>query len=688
MSETVCIGVDVGGTFTDAVLTIGPRTWRAKSPTTPRSLVDGVLAATESAVRRSGSTLGELLPRVDRFGLGTTAVTNVLASRTGRRVGLLVTRGFADMILHAGGKRVLDEDGWAARPPELVARHDIVEVDERVDRDGRVLTPIALEPMLDAVDELVARGVEVIAVSYLWSFLNPAHEEATVEVIGQRHPSLPVVAGAALHPAIREYERTTVAVLNAYVSGALPGIGDVEARLRAEGLVAPLLLVHSGGGSITVAEASRRPLGLAVSGPAAGVAAAIGVGAAAGHASVVTCDMGGTSFDVSVVVDGHAARRTRGEVGNVWTALSVVDVESIGAGGGSIGWVDARGMLRVGPRSAGAEPGPACYGRGGREPTITDALVVLGYIDPGRFLGGTFTLDADAAHRACERLGARLGLTADEVAWGMREVAHAGMTKATRARLAALGLDPRRQALLSFGGSGALFTPGIARAIGAATVLVPRLAPVLSAFGAATIDVRRERICPVLATFPVSPATIEKPARELAAMVDADLARDGVDPADRSVSFEVDMRFAKQVFELPIPLATADPTEAVLDELVDAFRAEYRRRYGPGSIVLGSPVELVSLRAVGAGATPRAGLERVPRRRRGATPEPSARAVRLERGPGGVREVAVHDSGDLAAGDVVAGPALVDAPDTTVWIPSGALARVDDHGTLRMEVGG
>jgi N-methylhydantoinase A len=695
---STCIGVDVGGTFTDAVLTVGERTWRAKSPTTTGRLADGVLAAAELVARRCGSTLADLLPRVDRFGLGTTAVTNMLASRTGSRVGLLVTRGFADMILHASGMRVLDDEGWAARPPALVAREAIVEVDERIDRDGRVLTPIDLPSMLDGVDRIVAPetgngGVEAVAVSYLWSFLNPVHEQATVEAIRHRHPNLAVVSGAALHPAIREYERTTVAVLNAYVSGALPGIEDLEARLRAQGLVAPLLLVHSGGGSISVAEARRQPLGLAVSGPAAGVSAAIGVGAAAGHGSVVTCDMGGTSFDVSVVVDGHAARRTRGVLGGVWTALSVVDVESIGAGGGSIGWVDARGMLRVGPRSAGADPGPACYGRGGEAPTITDALVVLGFIDPAHFLGGTFRLDEGAALAACERLGTALGLSGEDVAWGMREVAHAGMAKATRARLASLGLDPREQALLSFGGSGSLFTPDIARSIGAPRVLVPRLASVLSAFGAATADVRRERICPVLATFPVAPATIEKLARELAAAVDADLEHDGVERDDRSIAFEVDMRFAKQVFELQVPLPSATPDGAapdaeMMDAVGDAFRAEYARRYGSGSIVLGSPIELVALRAIGTGTTPRADLEPVARRDTGAPPASARphRAVQLERGAQGRHDVAVHELDDLRAGDTLAGPALVDGTDTTVWIPPRATARVDDFGTLVLEV--
>jgi len=685
-----CVGIDVGGTFTDAVLTDGSATWRAKAPTTPGRLGDGVLAAARLVAARSDRTLEELLPTVSRFGLGTTAVTNTLASRTGRRVGLLTTSGFEGMLRFAQGTRVIDEDGWLALPPEIVPRRAVAAIHERVDRDGRIVTPIDAAEVVREVGRLVGEEhVEAVAVSYLWSFANPVHETLTVQAIADSHPGLPVVSGAALHPAIREYERTTYAVLNAYVSGALAGIEELEAALQALGLRVPLLLVHSGGGSITVGEARRQPLGLAASGPAAGVAASVVVGAASGCEDLVTCDMGGTSFDVSVVEAGRAARRTRGRLMGVWTALSLVDVESIGAGGGSLGWVDARGMLRVGPRSAGAVPGPACYGRGGSDATVTDALVVLGFIDPDRFLGGDFPLDPDAAAEACRRLGARLGLGTEETAWGIRQIALAGMIKATRSRLAALGLDPRTHAILSFGGSGSLFTVDIAAAIGARRVLVPELASVLSAFGAATTDVRRERICAVLATMPVDTALVQKLMDELATGVDDDLAADGVAPADRTVRFEADLRFAKQVFELSIPVGATRFDRDALEQLMHDFRAEYAKRYGKGSIVLAAPVELVSLRAVGIGTTVHATLDghrsdAVP----WGTPAPVAgtRPVRVGRADDGMLPVTVHAGGDLRPGHTVDGPAVVDGSDTTIWIPAGASAQVDAHGTLIVEV--
>ncbi|MGI9431135.1 MAG: hydantoinase/oxoprolinase family protein, partial [Myxococcota bacterium] len=601
----LCVGVDVGGTFTDAVLTDGTRTWRAKAATTPGELGGGVLLAVRLAAERSGRTLEELVPDVSRFGLGTTAVTNSLASRTGRRVGLLTTAGFEGMLPFAQGTRIVGADGWLTTPAEIVSRRAIAGIRERIDREGRILQALDSAEVTDQVRRLVREErIEAVAVSYLWSFENPVHESASVEAIAEAFPELPVVAGSALHPAIREYERTTHAVLNAYVSGSLDGIEELEAQLAELGLRVPLLLVHSGGGSMTVGESRGQPISLAVSGPAAGVAASIEIADTCQVRDLITCDMGGTSFDVSIVSNGEPARRSRGEVMGVWTALSLVDVESIGSGGGSIGWIDARGMLRVGPRSAGAVPGPACYGRGGTEASVTDALVVLGFIDPERFLGGDFTLDPTAARAACARLGEPLGLSADDTAWGIRQIALADMARATRSRLAALGLDARTHTILSFGGSGALFTADIAAALGVGLVLVPELASVLSAFGAATTDVRRERIRSVLTTLPVDSLLVQKILRELTSSVANDLAADGVPPADRRVEFEADMRFSKQIFELQVPIRSAADgtiTEAaeMHEQLLADFKAEYIKRYGQGSVVLGAPIELVSLRAIG-----------------------------------------------------------------------------------------
>jgi N-methylhydantoinase A len=688
--RTACIGVDVGGTFTDAVLTDGIGVWRAKSPTTPGDVGDGVLRAVELAAARAGAPLEQILPSVGRFGLGTTAVTNVLASRAGRRVGLVTTAGFEELVPFSRGRKITDEDGWLTTPPEIVSPHCIVGVRERIDRDGQVVTPLERQEVTAAAQHLVeAKGVEALAVSFLWSFLNPSHEREAVKAIEEICPHIPVVSGAALHPAVREFERTTFALLNGYVSGAFEGIEQLEEELARRGLEVPLLLIHSAGGSITVGEARRVPVGLAESGPAAGVAASAALALAEGTQEVVTCDMGGTSLDVSVIAGGTPVRRARGELMGVWTALSLIDVESIGAGGGSIGWVDARGMLRVGPRSAGAVPGPACYGRGGTTPTVTDALVVLGYLDPGRFLGGEMSLDVEAAADACARLGGPLGMDADEVAWGIRQVATAGMVKAVRARLAARGLDPRQQVILSFGGCGGLFTPAIGEAIGCRRVLVPSLASVLSAFGAATADVRRERIRAVLEHVPFDPALLEKVAAELAAEVDSDLAADHIPPVDRSVSFEADLRFKRQIWELPIPLPSAAPDEGQVQSMVDTFKEEYARRYGRGSIVLGAPVELVSLRAIGSGRTTRASFQagHAELVAEGTRTKPvGRRSVRLERGPGGTRAVDVYDGEGMLPGHALDGPALIDGTDTTVFVPEQAALTVSPRGTYIVEL--
>ena len=352
-SQNVCVGIDIGGTFTDAVLTAGSEMWRAKAPTTPGRLGDGVLDACRLAAERAGMTLEQLLPDVQRFGLGTTAVTNVLATRTGPAVGLVTTMGFEQQLPLAKGRRIL-KDGWVVRPDPVVPRRRIIGVAERIDRDGQIVTPLDSDDAVAAARTLVEREqIEALAVSFLWAFKNPVHEEAAVGAIRRELPDLPVFSGAALNPVMREFERTTFAVLNAYVGSAFAGIDALVDQLAGLGLQVPVLLVHSGGGSITAAEARRVPLGLAASGPAAGVAASVSVAEAAAADDVITCDMGGTSFDVAVIEHGHPSRRARGELMGIWTALPLVDVESISAGGGSIGWVDARGMLRVGPQVGG-----------------------------------------------------------------------------------------------------------------------------------------------------------------------------------------------------------------------------------------------------------------------------------------------------------------------------------------------
>jgi N-methylhydantoinase A len=686
LEPSFCIGVDVGGTFTDVVLSDGIQVWRAKAPSSTTALGEGVIAGCRLVAQRAGMTLEALLPRVVRFGLGTTAVTNVIAARTGRRVGLITTNGFEDLVPIARVRRV-PRDGWLVPPDGLLERDCIVGVDERIDRDGNVLRALVMTEPVAAARRLIERnGIEAIAVSFLWSCVNPVHEQLAVQAISSAFPQVPVVSGAALHPMVREYERTTFALLNAYASGALNGVDELVDSLEALGLAYPPLLVHSGGGSISVAEGRRAPATLAESGPAAGVVGALAVSRAAGVTQAVACDMGGTSFDMSIISNGDAMRRTRGDLMGVWTALSMVDIESVTAGGGSIGWVDSMGFLRVGPLSAGARPGPACYGRGGTQATVTDALVVLGYIDPGQFLGGDMRLDGAAAHAACAEVGHRIGSDAIQAAWGIWEIAKVEMVRALRAQFALRGLDPREFALISMGGCGGLFNASIAQELGVRRVLVPELASVLSAFGAANADVRRERSRGVGLVLPGAGERLGDVAADLARQVNEDLAADGIDEADRSVSFEADLRFMRQQFELAIP-CTDDFAGPAQQGLIDAFTQHYQQRYGSGALVIGAPVELVALRVIGRGRTLHADLAR----REGATdhPPPPIRRRRIWLG-GGVRveslEVDVIRAADLRPGLEIDGPTLVDGADTTIWIPPRAHARVDHHLTIDMRV--
>jgi N-methylhydantoinase A len=685
-AASYCIGVDVGGTFTDVVLSDGVQVWRAKAPSSTAALGEGVIAGCRLVAQRAGTTLEALLPKVARFGLGTTAVTNVIAARTGRRVGLITTGGFEDLVPIARVRRV-PRDGWLVPPDGLIDRDWIAGVAERIDRDGKILQALAGDDAVAAARRLIEdHRVEAIAVSFLWSCVNPVHELEAVRAICAAFPGFSVVSGAALHPVVREYERTTFALLNAYTSGSLNGVETLVDELKQLGLPRSPLLVHSGGGSISVAEGRRAPATLAESGPAAGVVGALAVSRAAGVRDAVACDMGGTSFDMSIIHNAEALRRTRGDLMGIWTALPMVDIESVTAGGGSIGWVDSMGFLRVGPVSAGARPGPACYGRGGTQPTVTDALVVLGYIDAGRFLGGDMRLDAARAHASCATVGAKLGSNEMQAAWGIWEIAKVGMVRALRAQFAQKGLDPREFTIVSMGGCGGLFNALIAQELGVRRVLAPELTSVLSAFGAANADVRRERSRGVGLVLPCTDDRLALVAAELRQLVTEDLAADGIAESERSVAFEADLRFMRQQFELSIPCNEGFDA-AAQRTLSNAFTEEYQRRYGQGALVLGAPVELVSLRAIGRGRTVHADLARTsavaPRQ---ATPV-AKRRIWVGTGTGiAPLDVDVISTATLLPGHEIAGPALLDGSDTTIWIPPRVRARVDEHRTIDMQV--
>jgi N-methylhydantoinase A len=679
-----CIGVDVGGTFTDVVLADSIGVWRAKAPTTTTNIGDGVIAACELVAAHSGTTLRELLPRVERFGLGTTAVTNTIATRTGRRIGLITTAGFEDLVPIARGIRVA-EDGWLVPPVALVERECIVGVPERRDRTGAIVVELDIAATADAARHLVeSERVEAVVVSFLWAHLDDSHERTAADIVSARYPELRVVSAASLLPTIREYDRTQFALLNAYTSGSLRGVDDLAARLTELGLRHSPLLVHSGGGSMSIAEGRRIPALLAESGPAAGVVAAQALSDVSGAANVVIGDVGGTSFDVALITNGEPHRRGRGELMGIWTALPMVDIDSVGSGGGSLAWFDPLGMLRVGPQSAGAVPGPACYGRGGTAATVTDALVVLGYIDPTNFLGGTMALDPDAAHEACERLGKEGGIDAVRLAWGIWEVAKSSMARALRARFAERGLDQRKYVLVSMGGCGSLFNPTIAQDLGIKRVLVPELASVFSAFGAASSLVRRERTQSAGLILPTDPELLRSLSDALSAAVTKDLEADGVRANDIRISTNVEMRYARQRFELPMTWSGGWDAESQLAMRVE-FVAEYTARYGLGATVSGAPVELATLSSVGIGETVRAQLRPVPITGSGSAPSRGSRAIHANPDQDPIDALVVAGV-DIQPGHRIIGPAVIDGSDTTIWIPPAAEATMDGYRTLDIRI--
>jgi len=690
------IGIDIGGTFTDAFVTDGAGGWRGKAPTTPEALVDGLLASLEAAVAEVGRPLDEVLGQTERFAVGTTAVTNTLTELSGTRTGVLVTRGFGDLLRIARGHR-LGQDGMSLPLPEIVPRRAVEEVVERVDGRGVVLVPLDEGDVERAVRRLVEEErIEALAVCLLWSFQNPAHERRVREITRTLYPDLFVSCSAEVFPVIREYERMTATVLNAYTWRSFSAFMDaLERAVRDRGLAAPVSVMQANGGTFSREEARAKPVFLAQSGPVAGVAAARRVGRSMELYDIITGDMGGTSFDVSVIVGGDALHRIRAELFGFWTGMVMVDVVSIGAGGGSIAWLDERGMLRVGPRSAGARPGPAAYAQGGTEATITDALVVLGLLDPAYFLGGRMVLARDRAEAAVARLASALGLTTPAAAAGIYRMALEQMRGAIKALLVDKGLDPRRFAFMSYGGCAGLFAASIAAELGIPTVVVPLLASVFSAYGAASADVRRDLSRTCFQAMPADPAAVQAVFDELSSQVRNAVIAEGVAPGRVEVRWEADLRFRRQQWEVTVPLDPGPLTAQTIARLEEDFRRRYEALYGPGTALLAAGVDLVNCRAVGIGrvseleAAPRVAgagtaMRRAekPSRRLAADLEQagmpaSARAAAGEPGP----LVAVWDGEALGCGAAVDGPALVERRDTTIYVPADMRAVVDGAGS-------
>ncbi len=654
------LGVDVGGTFTDAVLLSDAGLYTAKVPSTPEDQSRGVIAAVEAVLERAG--VGP--DRVDGFTHGTTVGTNALLEERGARTALVATRGFADLLEIGRQARPSLYRPCAAPPGALVGPGLRFEAKERNGPDGTV-EGLSRQEVDRLVAEVTAAGPEAVAVCLLFSFRDPGHEATLAAALREALPGIHVSASHEVLPAFREYERCSTTVIDAYLSPLLGRyLGRLAEACRERGLPEPEVM-RSSGGTAGAAEAAASGAWSVLSGPAGGAVGAAVLARITGDGNAVGIDMGGTSCDVCVV-DGGAVRRIDArEIGGRPIQLPMVDVHTVGAGGGSIGWRDPGGALRVGPRSAGAEPGPACYGRGGTEPTVTDANLVLGYLAPDSRLAGGVELDADAAQRAVATLGRELGLESLETAEGIVRVANQEMARALRVVTVERGVDPRRYALLPFGGAGPMHAAALAEELEIPRILCPRASGVLSALGLVAAGRRRDTARTVLLSGPQ--LTADRLAAEVSALAEG--AREGLAEAELEVVYE--LRYRGQAFELAIPGSPEpDPTE-----LAEAFAREHEARYGYRDP--DAELELVNVR-VGAVV---AGPEPSPRAASGGVPAELTRRARFR---GSWVEARVL-RGEPPAGLRAEGPTVLELPEATLVLPPGWAAEVDRTGTTVAE---
>ena len=682
----ILVGVDVGGTFTDLVLadTDGGRSHIHKVPTTTDDPSRGIVAGLLELAARAGLAPGA----IDHLFHGTTIATNAVLTYDGARTGMITTERYRDVLHIARHQRpqhysIMQEIPWQDRP--LVRRRHRKVVRERIaPPTGAIETPLDEQGARLAIRELRAAGVESIAVCFLFSYLNPAHEERVRTLIAEEFPEAFVSTSASIFPQFREYERFSTAAINAFVGPKVRRyILHLETALAGAGLRAELRLMRSNGGMATARAASELPATLLLSGPAAGVLGGEWIGRLAGRRQLITFDVGGTSADIGIVTErGFAEASARDtQIGGYPVMVPMIDIETIGAGGGSIAYVDRGGAFRVGPRSAGASPGPACYGRGGTEPTVTDAAVVLGRLDPAHFLGGAMPILPERAREAIEALARQLDLSVERAAEGILTIVNSNMANAIRGVTIQKGHDPRACTLVAFGGAGPLHAVEVAELLDIPEVLVPPHPGITSAMGLLTTDLKYDH---VRTEFMVNTAAdsgrLQRDFEALAGSVRAQLLLDGVDEGAIRVARAADCRYVGQGYELRVPFPEGRIDDDALDGVWRAFHEQHHREYGHSFPA--APIELVVIRVTGIGALPKIS------------------PARLEAGSDGDgvlgrREVYFRDGGDLrtfpttyyersalAAGRRLEGPAVIFQVDSTTVVPPCWAARVDPSGSL------
>ncbi|MFD0078695.1 hydantoinase/oxoprolinase family protein [Streptomyces sp. NPDC127166] len=676
------VAMDIGGTFTDVVAYDEARgTYlAAKAPTTPGDLAEGVFAALERVVDDPAA--------ISFFVHGTTQGLNALLERKGARVLLLMSEGMRDVYHIARGNRDRMFELHYRKPVPLVERQATAEAGGRLDWRGEELRPLDEAAVRAAARRIRKEGYTAVAVSFLFSYVNPAHELRAGEILAQelKDDDVMIVLSHQVASEWREYERTSSAVLDAYTGPVVRRyLGRIEERFTERGLGVPVQVMQSSGGVVNADFARRNPLQTLLSGPVGGTMGGVAAAALLGRPNAICVDMGGTSFDVSLVLDGRPDISNEGSADGFPVLMPLVNLHTIGAGGGSIAYMEAGG-LRVGPESAGAAPGPACYGRGGTRPTVTDANAVLGRVDPEWFAGGHMTLDVEAAHRAVGELAGQLGLDPVELAGGICEVANAKMAQAIRTLTVEHGLEPGEFALLAFGGAGPMHAVEIARELGVEEVVVPRFPGAFSAWGMLGTEVRRDLTRQFFTPGDaLDGAAMAAAFGELQAQALAALAEQGVPVERHRVEHAADMRYEGQDYTLTVPLDDADEPlrEGFLGRAAARFAALHERRYGHATPE--APVEFVTLRTTGLGALPE--TEPTPYAPQSGT-DPWAGRTKPVVFDGTAHETPVLRRERLAAGEQFAGPAVIVEATSTTVVPPDATVAVDPNGFLVIKLGG
>jgi N-methylhydantoinase A len=670
------IGIDIGGTFTDFVLldeTSG-KVQILKTPSTPAKPEESVFTGLETIFSRFGVPASAIA----YFIHGTTLAVNTVIQRRGLNAALLVSEGFRD-ILNIGRHRIPDVFNFFTDvPPPLVPRGNTFEIPERMLGDGTVFLPVDEEAVRAAAREMAVKGIDAVAICFMHSYRNGENERRARDILKKAMPELHVSVSSEIWPQMREYERALAAVMNAYVGRRMHRyFRDLEAGVSARGVKARVLSTKSNGGIMPASEAGASPVETLLSGPAAGVIGAAFVGAAAGFDRLITFDMGGTSADVAVI-EGAPLYSTESQVGDFPVILPAVDVTSIGAGGGSIAWTGAGSLLKIGPESAGADPGPACYGLGGERATVTDAYVHLGIIDPAKFLGGSVRLKPQLAQAALERLGKSLGLTAIQAAEAVLRVATSNMYSALVPLLARKGIDYEDYTLLAFGGGGPCHAFMLASDVGIRRVLVPPYPGTLCAAGSLSADVRKDLVHTIHRHLnPPEPviAQIAQMVERLSAEGNAWLDALGLDLVGRRQEWKAEMRYVGQSFELAVEIDAATLADRTGQKLRHKFRELYTQIYGYADEE--AELEVLDVRASVIGVNPKAPLARLDKR--GKAPKPGERGIFFE---GKTLRAKVFAREGLPVGCTFDGPAIVEQYDTTVFVTPGFRVKVDSHGNL------